>query len=310
MTDFVRHRGRLGWHAARAILEDLSAELAAACDDATLPDGLSAGRVWVQPDGRVFLIDGLIDPRPSAKDDVEGIDGRGPASRMELLRHVALCALGGGARSPGMPVGSPVPGHAIEAMERLCGQARPYATVAEFLEDLDSTRESSPELTDLQKFAHAAYTLVSTEIKTWLLPGLTVAYYIFLAYLSGEKLTKVPDDVLDSVFLFQTTLWVLLAMLLREGVGGLLLGVTVVRTDGRRPSRLRLAWREALRWLPVLVIDAILESLPDSAPYFPIREYGPTAAFLIMPFVYVLPALFLRGRYLNDLLARTAVVPK
>ena len=32
-------QGRLGWHAAREILEDLAVELAAACGDGTLPDG-------------------------------------------------------------------------------------------------------------------------------------------------------------------------------------------------------------------------------------------------------------------------------
>jgi hypothetical protein len=41
-----------------------------------------------------------------------------------------------------------------------------------------------------------------------------------------------------------------------------------------------------------------------------IHENGPTCHFLFMPFVYVAPALFARGRYLNDLMAGTAVMPK
>ncbi len=141
---------------------------------------------------------------------------------------------------------------------------------------------------------------------------LTIAYYVFLAYLSGEAISRVavPDDVLDSVFLIQSTLWVLLAIVIREGIGGLLFGVTIVRTDGRRPSRLRLAWREALRWLPAIAIDGLLEMIPATGPHWALREYGPAAVFFFMPMLYVAPALFARGRYLNDIMAGTAVVPK
>jgi hypothetical protein len=204
-----------------------------------------------------------------------------------------------------------VPGHAIEVVGRLCGAGAPYPTVAAFLDDLESTRERTPELTFTQKYGHAAYTLISTQIKTWLFPLLAVAYFVLIQFMSGERDFLLPDDdVLDSVFLAQSTLWVLLAMILREGIGGLMLGVMVVRADGRRATRLRLAWREALRWIPVLAIDTLLEMVPAAGPYTMIREYGPTCLFLLMPFVYVAPALFMRGRYLNDLMAGTAVMPK
>ena len=310
LPEMIRMQGSVGWHAAREILEDLAVELDAACGDGTLPSGLSPTSVWVQPDGRVFLIDGLIDPRPSPK----SVDDGGAQHRaLELLRRVALCALGGKDRGDvGSAVGSPVPGHAIGTVERLCGLGPAYKNVAEFLADLESTKESPPELTDVQKFAHAAYTLISMEVKTWLFPFVTGAYFVWLAIMSGETITNatIPDDVLDSVFLIQSMLWVLVAIHLREGIGGLLFGVTIVRTDGRRASRLRLAWREALRWAPAIAIDSLLETIPIDGRFGPLREYGPTVIFILMPVLYVLPALFLRGRYLHDILAGTAVVPK
>lgn len=310
LPDLVRDRGTVGWHAARDILEDLAFELDEACRDGTLPGGLTPMSVWVQPDGRLFLIDGLIDPHALP---AEGLPKDCHGVALDLLRRVALCVLGGDARADGpAPVGSPVPGHAVAAMERLCGLAPGYAEVAEFLADLDAMREKPPELTDVQKFSHAAYTLVASEVKTWVFPFLTGAYFVFLAYLAGEVISDItiPDDVIDAVFLAQSTLWVLLAMIIREGVGGLIFGVTIVRTDGRRPSRLRLAWREALRWAPAIAIDGLLELIPAAGRFGPIRAYGPPAIFFLMPFVYVTPALFARGRYLNDLLAGTAVVPK
>ncbi len=308
LPELVARRGRLAWHEARGVLEDLASELVAACDDGTLPDALSPERVWIQPDGRLFLIDGLIDPRSGSAPPTEDDDPERRA--LGLLRDVAYCALGGDGQSAGA-VGAPVPGHALDVVGRLCGAGLPYASVAAFLDDLETTRERTPELTFTQKYGHAAYTLITTEIKTWLFPILTVAYFVVIQYMSGDRDIVMPDDdILDSVFLAQSTLWVLLAMVLRDGIGGLLLGVMVVRADGRRASRLRIAWREALRWLPVLALDTLLEMAPAMGPWAPLHEYGPTCLFFFMPFVYVAPALFVRGRYLNDLMAGTAVMPR
>ena len=151
------------------------------------------------------------------------------------------------------------------------------------------------------------------EIKTWLFPLRDGRLFRLAGHHVGrdDHQRHIPDEVLDSVFLFQSMLWVLLAMHLREGIGGLFFGVTIVRTDGRRASRLRLAWREALRWAPAIAID--------TPPGDPSRSAAGSArsASTARPAsssscrsVYVVPALFLRGRYLNDLLAGTAVVPK
>ena len=41
------------------VVEDLALELNAAFGDGTLPADLGPSSVWVQPDGRLFLIDGL-----------------------------------------------------------------------------------------------------------------------------------------------------------------------------------------------------------------------------------------------------------
>src|SRR5581483_564297 len=47
---------RLSWTAARPLLEDLTDELTAAADG-SLPASLTLPQVWVQPDGRVQLLD-------------------------------------------------------------------------------------------------------------------------------------------------------------------------------------------------------------------------------------------------------------
>ncbi|HEY2155470.1 MAG TPA: protein kinase, partial [Isosphaeraceae bacterium] len=86
LPDLIARRGRLLWHEARGVLEDLATELVAACDDGTLPEGLSPGRVWIQPDGRVFLIDGLIDPRHGQTNEI--VHGDPERRALGLLREV------------------------------------------------------------------------------------------------------------------------------------------------------------------------------------------------------------------------------
>src|SRR5205814_3983089 len=53
LADLVSGGRRLLWADARRLLEALTDELTQARADGTLPDRLSAQRVWVQPSGRV-----------------------------------------------------------------------------------------------------------------------------------------------------------------------------------------------------------------------------------------------------------------
>ena len=311
MPDLIAAQGPLDWHEARLILEELAAELEAAEHDGTLPDVLAIPRVWVQPDGRAILIDAPLDPYPETHFPIDDPDP--PRRSLELLRRAATCLLGGRAtadRSDPAPVGSPVPGHVIDALDRLTGFAAPYTSVSEFRADLDATRERPAELTPTLRFAHAGYTFVSIALKTWLIPTIVVVYTYAVSALAGEPIADIPERVFDRIILFQSFLWVLVSMTLRAGVGGLIWGVTIVRSDGRHASRLRLGWREALIWLPLFAVDYLFDEVPIHGRFAWYREWGTLSYALIAPFLFLAPAALSRGIYLNDRLARTAVVPR
>ncbi len=152
LPDVVRAGGPLGWHAAREALEDLAVELDAACGDGTLPGGMTPASVRVQPDGRLFLSDGLIDPQAERggtrrSRPATTLSGWSSRSTSPPTRR-GSAPLGGAARADRAgshaTVGSPVPGHAIGALERLCGPGTAYESVAEFLADLESKRREGP----------------------------------------------------------------------------------------------------------------------------------------------------------------------
>jgi hypothetical protein len=99
-------------------------------------------------------------------------------------------------------------------------------------------------------------------------------------------------------------------MTLRQGVGGILFGLTIVRADGRPASRLRLAWREAVVWLPLVIADPLFEFLPEEGWLRWVRLFGTPAVAVLIPVALVVHFLLVRGRFLNDRLAGTAVVPR
>jgi uncharacterized RDD family membrane protein YckC len=310
IAELVRTGRRLDWHEVRPILEVLAAELEAGSEDGTLPDSLALERVWVQPDGRVILLDEPLDP---VAEEVAPVVNPDPQTMgLELLRRVAICGLSGRrAVDPTHPtaVGAPIPGHVIPAIERLCGLGKPYESIAAFRIDLDLTRDHPTELTNFQRFGHAAYTFVTRFVKSLAFPFVVQVVVFILSYLNAEPLRVLSDEELDRIVLFQSFFWVLIAMLLREGIGGLLFGVTLVRADGRQASHLRVAWREALYWLPLLAVDQVFSILALTGRFGKVHELVTISVVVLGPIVTVGYALFDRGRYLNDRFARTAVVP-
>jgi eukaryotic-like serine/threonine-protein kinase len=311
LPHFVRPGHGLEWPEVRSLLDDLAAELDAACDDATLPEGLALDRVWVQPDGRVLLLDRPLDPLAGPAAEIASGDPQERA--LELLRQVAICGLSG--KTPGdpaqpTPVGAPVPGHAIDGLARLCRLSAPYTNVAQFRADLEATRNLGPELSRVQLFGYAAYKLLVTELKALLPSTIVVLFFIALTVLSGSEIEIPDEDVIDRVLIIQSTFWVLVAMLLRQGVGGMLFGLTIIRADGRPATRLRLAWREAVVWLPLLIADPLFEFLPADGWLRWVRFLGTPAVAILIPVVLVVHFLLVRGRFLNDRLAGTAVVPR
>ena len=136
-----------------------------------------------------------------------------------------------------------------------------------------------------------------------------ISFVAIVAVIEKTPLPMIAESTVLKILLAQAFLWTLLAMLVPNGVGGLIWGVGIVGADGRRASRLRLAWREAINWVPLFLVDLIFDAVPLDGRFAWFREFGTFIYATIAPIVYVGHALVWRGRYLNDRLAGTAVVP-
>ena len=133
----------LPWRDARPLIEDLAGELSAACDDGTLPPGLTVEQVWVQPDGCALLVDQL-----GRSGETDG--GNDQIRALTLLRRAAGLALEGGRRhldDASSAIRAPIPLHASEMLAKL-DEKKPgsYQDVRSFRADLTATRDLPTEV--------------------------------------------------------------------------------------------------------------------------------------------------------------------
>jgi hypothetical protein len=141
----VRPDRPLPWADARILLEQLVDELQAAEIDGSTPANLDLSQVWVEPTGRLQLLDVPVRGGRAGEEPAATEGNRAFA----LVRRVAVLALEGRGRvldlrEPG--IRSPVPPHAAPILKKLCSP-RGYGTLADLHRDLLDSHAHPPEVT-------------------------------------------------------------------------------------------------------------------------------------------------------------------
>lgn len=280
-----------GWAQTRALLQQLTDELAAASADGTVPESLGPAQVWVQRGGQVQLLD-----MPLGSSAVAGQEEMPAQER-------ALALLGQTAR---LLVQQPLPLHASTMLARLRAVDRPsdpaanaagcYSRVEEFQADLAATRDRP---THVSRWGRALHLLVQA--------GLLLLGAVIACLLRGP---------LGWIVLGAAILW---ASAARGGPSFAVCGIALVRRDGRRASRWRAAWRALLTWaqgglLLLLFVNVWLtfvvprlDAGPKASNNY--QEYG-FCVFLGVLLVYTILVVWLPRRTLHDRLAGTYLVPE
>jgi hypothetical protein len=143
LADTVGPARPLPWADARFLLEQLVDEFRAAEADGSVPERLGIGQVWVEPNGRVRVLDFAL---PTGS----GVESACPpaATPLGLLRQVAALALEGFPRSAPGAVRAPVPPHAVPMLGRLFADGpASYHTLDEVHRDLHETHAHPAEVT-------------------------------------------------------------------------------------------------------------------------------------------------------------------
>jgi hypothetical protein len=291
--------GRLSWAEVRPILEQLADELAAAERDGTLPATLTADGVYVQPDGRVQLVDvPLGNGAADAGDDAEGARPPGP---LALLHQVAVLGLEGTPRPAEDrwgPVRAPIPIHASGLLNRLASGEPPYESVEPFRANLQSTRGQPAQ--------------VSRTIRLGLLVVSAHFFILGLCFVGLGVLFSAAGPVSPvAVLALFGAACVLWAFLTRGGISLRVQKLALVRFDGQRASRLQCAWRTLIFWAPPVALVGLAEV---KAAYFPAESWwwknGAWLGVALWLLIHAAWALRSPGRSLPDRLAGTYLVPR
>jgi len=140
LAEAVRPGSQLPWADARYLIEQLAEEFRAAEADDSVPPQLALDHVWVEPTGRVQVLDF---PLCAAR--------YRPSAPLVVLREAAALVLEGRPRASSAGVAAPLPAHARPVMDRLFAADLP---LAEFQKELAETHAHRPEVTPAVRTAH------------------------------------------------------------------------------------------------------------------------------------------------------------
>jgi hypothetical protein len=194
LPELLASERRLAWADARPMIEALTDELVVACAESSLPPQLTPHHVWVEPSGRVKLLDmplrDALSPSAESSDDDRAL---------ALLAQVCVLSLEGGQRvstdGPGTPQ-APVPAHASEMLRRLVPGPTAYARVQEFQSALRETRDRQPEVTRGRRMTTVAGIAATSAIGLiWMFAFVWVLDIV--TWLGAKQLTTVGGIALD-----------------------------------------------------------------------------------------------------------------
>ncbi len=316
LADFAGLDG-LPWADARPILHDLADELNRALADGTLPRVFAVDQVWVQADGAVLLADPLGSTTPAALDPAADRE-----RALDLLRHAARLALGGGRYIRAKPDAAPasiravVPVHAARMLDRLVGCPRagdrPYDEPAAFIADLEADRDKPTEVDRVRRAVHLGPAAAALALPLGLAFVLTFPGSLAIAP-AISRLTAVfrlGNDPLRAaevvgVLVVLGTLW---AAFTRGGLLRGLAGVSLVRSDSRPAERWRCGGRCLLAWFVPAAL--LLGSCWSRSRALGSASWICWTLALILVLAYPVLALWNPSRCLHDHLAGTHLVPE
>jgi hypothetical protein len=202
LLDCVRPDRPLPWADARFLIEQLVDEFRAAEADGTLPARLGLSQVWVEPNGRLKVLDFPL-PVGSRAVPLEGVLPAGGAEPVRghaplgLVRQVASLALEGRPRVAPGQVRAPVPPHAVPLLDRLFA-AGGYPTLDDLHAALAETHAHPPEVTPAIRTAQLGIQAASLAAGLALLFAVTGSLTAVLAR-QAELRAWQANAVLDAV---------------------------------------------------------------------------------------------------------------
>jgi hypothetical protein len=178
LVDTIDPQKPLSWADARPILEQLTDELKTAESDGTMPQRLGADQLWVEPAGRLHVLDF---PLPSGSG--HSIPSETP---LDLIRETAALTMQGRSWNGTDPISAPLPPHAASIADRLTHRNSPYRNLTTLQKDLAESHVHPARVTAGVRATH-----VGIEAMFLVFPHM-LAFTIFVI-VSFSVLVTIPN---------------------------------------------------------------------------------------------------------------------
>lgn len=257
----------LSWEAARPLLEELIDELVAGKADGTLPDRLEGRQIWVQPTGRILVVD-----IPYVASSIA--NGAKVDANLATLRDAARAILAAPPKKGPLPtVAAPLPVHARRLLDRLLGEPlvtrggkilrEPYRNFDEFREVMRQTHDLPIEVSRVKRGQQLTIMMAMTHLTSgaplvWFAATLLLLIAEWLERRGIEmKVDAGAGRMVVFYMLGVLAVWCAWSFLLRGGLSYRLTGIHLSRRDGRKAARWQCALRVLLVWSPIVLIQAL-----------------------------------------------------
>ncbi len=144
LVDLTSPEHQMEWADTRSLLEQVVIELRASSRDGSMPARLGVDQLWVEPNGRVHLLDFPIPPQRCPVEAAE--------TPIELIRQVARTSLQGEPTVKTNRIIAPIPPHATRICSRIF--AEPAVDLGELENQLIASRANPPAVSSVMRAAH------------------------------------------------------------------------------------------------------------------------------------------------------------
>ncbi len=197
LPDVVSPMAPLSWAETMPILDQLVSELSDGNSDGSSPDVLSTEQIWVEPGGRLQLVDF---PMPTgqavAAGETKSRYPGGSFTPLGFVKQVTALMLEGSARSGHGRIQAPLPGHASAITNRLFDDG--YPSLGELRDDLTANQNQPPHVTAGGRIAHL--TLQGMMLSIGLVTMFALSgFFNFFASFAIIQGSRAPDRLLKGL---------------------------------------------------------------------------------------------------------------
>ncbi len=336
LTALVADGRPLAWAEFRDILEDLTDELAAACEEGTVPATLSPNQVWLDSAGRALLLDMPVADIVAVTTSEQLSAATEQRRARTFLRDISILALEGRDRPTELasaPIEAPLPLPAARLINQLmefpadapdhvssapasregvaCKRPTP-AGIGEFRAELRETAAQPAEVTRSMRAWQLLTQGLSAALGLWLV--VVVANTVVSATLSWRSVDPGQASVREKVAIVSgyslgVGLFFLPGLITRGGLSFLRSGIAVVHADGRRATRFRCLWRAVVSWIFVAWLGILIYLGRGPNPLASWRGLSAVMVAAALLIGYIVVMLRNPVRAPHDYVAGTYLVP-